>query len=169
MADEDQIFTPKAVKNPSVPKGQDGEGLVYLSVLGAVIGIVAGLIPVTVWTYLCKTDFFPLYALCPLAVYLFMRLFRAEYDTSAIMILVFFSVLGTYLALLSCQAAYSVISFKMSVMEIPILTVLSFGNPGILPRSASQIVFPVIFSALGIFTSIVLLAIGKDKPENKVS
>ena len=150
-----------------VKNKRDGDGLVSMAVLGAVIGMLVGLIPVTAWTYVCKTDFFSLYALCPLAVYLFMRLFRADYDTSSITILVFFSAFGAYLALLSCQAAYHALTFKMSVLDIPLLTVLSLGKPGVIPPYASQIVFPLIFSALGIFISIALLSLSNAGLEDK--
>jgi len=167
MDNDEKTLEPESLDSTPVKKRRDGEGLVALAVLGALVGMVVGLIPVTVWTYVCKTDFFPLYALIPIAVYLFMRLFRAKHDTSSIMLLIFFSALGAYLALLSCQAAFDVISLKMSVLEIPLLTVLSIGKSGVIPLGASQLLFPVIFSALGIFASIALLSITKTASDNK--
>ena len=160
--DEKKLENENSINAPA-KKGRDGTGFVSLSIVGALVGIVVGLIPVTAWTYVFKANFFPLYALCPLSAYLFMRLFRAEYDASSVMVLTFFSALGTYLALLSCQAAHHVISFKMSVLEIPILTILSFGKTGVIPPTASNIVFPAIFAALGIFVSIALLSLSRLK------
>ena len=153
----------------SAPVNKKRDRLISPPVIGALIGTIVGLIPVTIWTYIFNADFFPLYVLCPLAVYLFMRLFRTEYDLSSMTVLVFFSAFATYLALLSCQAAYHAVNFKMSALEIPLLTLLSLGNPENLPDTASSIVFPVIFSALGIFASGALLYFSRTVVEKPVA
>ncbi len=121
------------------------------SIIGAFVGMLAGTLPAAAWALIFGASFSPLYLLVPLAVYYGIKLMGKLEGPRGLALLIIFTAIGLYLTLLSCQAAGDVLKYKMSVFNLPLVTITLIGRSGVLPAPffSSANVFPVVFAAIG--------------------
>jgi hypothetical protein len=134
------------------------DAVIPVSVIGGLIGMLAGTLPAAVWVLLFGASFPPLYALMPLLIWLAIKVFKGLTGRGGVITTAVFSLFGLYLTLLSCQAADHILRFRMSVFDLPLVTAAMIGRRGMLPGPvlSSAIVYPVIFTALGLFLAYEL-------------
>ena len=122
-----------------------------VSIVGAFIGMLVGTLPASIWTLIFGASFSPLYLLMPLCVFYGIKILRGYMGRRGFILTVLFSLLGLYLTALSCQAVGDVMKFKMSVFQLPLVTIAMIGEKGALPSPAfsSANVFPFVFTAIG--------------------
>ncbi len=138
------------------------DAVIPVSVIGGLIGMLAGTLPAAVWVLLFGSSFPPLYALMPLLIWLAIKAFKGLTGRGGVITTAVFSLFGLYLTLLSCQAADHILRFRMSVFDLPLVTAAMIGRRGMLPGPvlSSAIVYPVIFTALGLFLAYELFMHG---------
>jgi len=133
------------------------KGLLPVSILAALIGALLGLIPAAVFAYLSGIVFYPLFVAAPLLAFLFNKLLKGGCDIRALIVIIIFSLASAYITALSCQAALYTSAHNMPIYQIPLLVTLALGEQGVLPASASAYIYPLVFTALGIFLTWELL------------
>jgi hypothetical protein len=144
------------------------DGLLPLSVIGALVGMLVGTLPATACALIFGVAFSPLYAFMPLIVYLGIRLFGGLDGRRGLITLCVFSAVGFYLTLVSCQAANYVIEYHVLFLSIPLVTMSLLGQPSVLPAHifSSFYIFPFVFTLLGVFLSEELLMRQKEPPSD---
>ena len=131
--------------------------LLHLSVIGAIIGMLVGFIPLTLITYIMGRVYYPLYVIIALMIYLFVRLFRGGRDIRTMIFASVLSLYAAYIARLACLAALYIRYYSLSFTKIPGLVLEAFGKRGTIPDVAtSSFVYPLVFTLLGIVLAIEL-------------
>ena len=141
---EDEVKRSSTLINPAY------NGLLPISLLAALIGMLLGPIPVIAIVLIAGSVFYPLFVVAPLLMYFFNSLLKGGRDIRALIVTAVFSFASAYMAALACQAAIYTSFRNFSVFQIPTITALIFGRSGALPASASAYVYPLIFTALGV-------------------
>ncbi len=139
-----------------------------ISIIGAFVGMLIGTLPASIWALIFGFSFTPLYLLVPLCIYFGIRLFRGVDGKRGLILIIIFSLIGLYLTALSCQATVDVVRFKMSILNLPLVTIAMIGKSGVLPSPAfsSANVFPVVFTAIGVMLTYEPLRKLKGSSEN---
>ena len=138
-------------------------GLLPVSLLAALIGMILGPIPSVICILIVGKTFYPLFIAAPLLIYVFSALLKGGRDIRAIVITAVFSLAGAYLTAVSCEATYIAIEQRAFVLQIPLLIAMNLGSVDILPAFASAYIYPLIFTALGVVVAAQLLK-GRAKP-----
>ena len=131
-----------------------------LSVIAALLGVVLGSIPVVLLTYITNITFYPLFIIAPLLIHLLNSVFKGCRDIRAFVVNAVFSLAGMYTTAVACQAALYTSLLGISISWIPRLTAMAFGQPKVLPSSASAYMYLFIFTVLGICIAWELLRAG---------
>lgn len=141
-----------AARAPAIRLSGKHEVILPVSVVGGLLGMLAGTLPATVWVLVLGFSFPPLYALLPFFIDLGIRIFKGYTGKNAVIITSVFSAFGLYLTALSCQAALYVIKYHMLFLNVPLVTSLMIGKGGVLPSPlfSSANVFPLIFTVCGV-------------------
>lgn len=137
---------------PAIRLSGKHEVILPVSIVGGLLGMLAGTLPATVLTLVLGFSFTPLYALLPFFIDLGIRIFKGYTGKNAVVMTGIFSAFGLYLTALSCQAALYVIKYHMLFFNVPLVTILMIGKSGVLPSpliSAAN-VFPLIFTVFGV-------------------
>lgn len=138
------------------------DALLPISVVGGLIGMLVGILPATIWVLIFGVSFSPLYIFLPLIIYLSIKIFKGYHGKRGVITTFIFTIIGTYLTLLSCQAALEVAKYykyNMSFLSVPLVTITMIGKDNALPGpllSASYIL-PVVFVILGALLAYELL------------
>jgi len=134
------------------------------SILAGIAGAVLGLVLIAVFSYFTKTVFFPLFLIGPLLIYYFNILFRGGRDIRTLIIVIVFSLLFDYTTELAGRAAlFAFENPNYNLFSIPRMVAEAFGLPEAFSKSATDNVFPLIFTALGVFLSWEMLRAGRLK------
>jgi hypothetical protein len=136
-------------------------GLLPISLLAALMGAVLGPVPVVLFAYLTDIVFYPLFVVAPLLAYLFNLLLKGGRDIRAMIAATVFSLACAYITALACRAALYASLHSMSILDIPLITGLAIGEPGVIPSSASAYAYPLVFTALGLAVMWELLTLSK--------
>ena len=136
------------VKLPFIAPEYDG--LLPVSLLAALIGALLGIIPAAVFAYLTGIIFYPLFLAAPLLAYVFNSLLKGGRDIRAMIAAAVFSLASAYLTALACHEALNVAAAGMSILQIPLRTVVAIGDRGVIPSSASAYVYPLVFTLCGL-------------------
>lgn len=128
------------------------DALLPISVVGGLIGMLAGTLPAAFWVLIFGTSFSPMYALLPLFIYWGIKLFKGSLDKRGFAVICILSVIGFYLTVLSCYAAQDVLRYKMLFTSLPMVTASLIGGSEAFagPVVSSAYVFPILFTLLGI-------------------
>jgi hypothetical protein len=128
------------------------DALVPATVIGALLGMLAGTLPPALWVLIFGVSFPPLYLLPPLAIWLGIRVFKGHTGLHGVVVTTVFSIAGFYLTLLSCQAADHILRFRMSAFNLPLVTAAMIGRSGALPGPAfsAAYVYPAVFAIIGL-------------------
>lgn len=123
-----------------------------VSIVGGLLGMLAGTLPASAWVLLTGFSFPPLYALLPFFIYWGIRILKGYSGKGAVIMTGIFSAPSLYLTALSCQAAAYVIKYHMLFFNVPLVTILLIGKSGALPNPliSSANVFPFIFTFFGL-------------------
>lgn len=153
-AKADSLRTTFKTRNAEDASPQAGkhDALVPVTVIGALLGMLAGTLPPAVWVLVFGVSFPPLYLLPPLAIWLGIRVFKGHAGLHGAVVNTVFSIAGLYLTLLSCQAADHILRFKMSVFSLPLVTAAMIGRSDALPGPVftAAYVFPAVFTVIGL-------------------
>jgi hypothetical protein len=135
--------------------GQDG--LLPISLVGGLLGMLVSILPATIWMILFKSLFYPLYLLIPVFIYGGITLFRGCRDIRAVVLTGFFSLAGAYLTSVSCQAAAYVADYKMSPVNIPLVVADLIGKKEALvdPFFSSANILPLTFTIIGFLVAML--------------
>lgn len=169
MPNQKTITENEASAEPALPEDPGTDSSLRLSgkndtqlptsIVGGLIGMLAGTLPAAIWVLIFRVPFSPLYVFLPLLVYGGIRVFRGYREKRGFIVTCIFSVLGFYLTLLSCQAALDVLKYKMLFINLPLVTITRIGKSGALsgPVFSSAYVFPALFAILGGALAYLLL------------
>jgi len=145
-------------------QGDEYKGFLATSFVAALIGAVLGVIPVTLIAFATGMIFYPLFIAAPLLTYPFNSLLKGRRCVGSIIIATIFSVASAYVSAVACQAALYISAHSMSVFQIPLLTALALGKPGVIPATVSAYAYPLVFILFGLaITSELLVSGGKKK------
>jgi hypothetical protein len=136
------------------------DALLPVTVVGGLLGMLAGTLPATVWYLIFGRSFSFMYLFLPLLVYLGIRLLRGYGGRRGIVAASIFTAFGFYLTLLSCRAAAFVLYWKgMSFVNVPFVTITMIGQRGVLQGSAvsTAYILPFVFTLIGMFLAGELL------------
>ncbi len=130
-----------------------------ISVVGGLIGMLIGTLPAAIWVLIFGVTFSPLYVFLPLLIYWGIKFFKGYRGKRGFIIICFYSVIGFYLTILSCQAAIDVIKYKMLFTSLPLVTITMIGKIESLSglKFSSAYVFPTLFVLLGAMLTLELL------------
>ncbi len=128
------------------------DALLPVSVVGGLLGMLAGTLPAAVWVLIFGKSFAPTYAFLPLLIFLGIRILKGCRDRRGFILACILSVIGFYLTLLSCRAALDVIKFKMLFTGLPLVTAKLIGSSDAFagPTFSPVYLFPALFTALGV-------------------
>ena len=141
-------------------------GLLPISLLAGLIGLILGVLPAILSVLILGKAFYPLFIAAPLLIYLFNSLLKGGRDIRAFIITAVFSFVCAYLTALAVQAALYTHNYNESAFQIPVLLAMVIDKPWVLPASASAYAYPLIFTALGVIIVAELLFV---KPALKKS
>ena len=127
------------------------DGLLPISLLAGLIGLLLGPIPAIASVLITGKVFYPLFIAAPLIMWFFGSLLKGGRDVRAVIVTAAFSLAATYLTAVACQAALYTSFHEYPIFRIPVITALIFGRLGALPASASAYVYSLLFTALGVF------------------
>lgn len=135
-----------------------------LSILAGIAGAVVSLVLLSMFSYYANTVFFPLFVIGPLLMYFFNTLFRGGRDIRTLIIFIVLSLLFDYTTELAGRAALFAFAYPdYNLFNIPRMVADAFGLPEAFSKSATDNVFPLIFTALGVLLSWELLRAGRIK------
>ncbi|NLT13181.1 MAG: hypothetical protein GXY05_02455 [Clostridiales bacterium] len=128
------------------------DALLPVSVVGGLLGMLAGTLPAAVWVLIFGKSFAPAYVFLPLLIFLGIRIFKGCRDRRGFFLACILSVIGFYLTLLSCRAALDIIKYKMLFTSLPLVTAKLIGSSDAFaePVFSPVYIFPALFTALGI-------------------
>jgi len=150
--DIESILSETDVESEVQPR-RKGDGLMPTSIIGAFLGMLVSTIPAVIGVLLFKTNVHILFAAIPFCIFGGIIIFKGFRDKRALILTIIFTLIGAYLTLASCIAAEYVMSYKMNIFNIPLVTLTKLISPEILKSVTSDIVFPIIFMILGIAVS----------------
>ena len=130
--------------------------LLPATLLAALIGLLLGSIPVVAGVLIASRIFYPLFVAAPLLMFLFNSLLGGERGSRTLIITIVFSLISAYLGAVACQVADYVVKDSISIFRIPLIIAMVFGRSGVLPASASEYVYPLVFTALGVVIAMEL-------------
>jgi len=165
---KDKPAAAAAVKIKLSPIDSTDSKRLPLTIIACLLGAVIGAAPAALYTYFFESMFFPLFVIAPLLAYLLNRLLKGCRDCRAFAILTVFSLTSAYTTLIACRAAVFVLVNDMPIIDIPTLVGYAFGRAGAVSWSPSTIVYPLVFTVLGIFLAWELLRaerVAKLEPE----
>jgi hypothetical protein len=160
---DDMTVDASAKKRESLSLNPAYRGLLPISLLAALIGLILGPVPVFLCVFFTGRTFYPLYVAAPLIMYFFNSLLRGGRDIRMVVITAVFSLASAYLTILASLAALYTAAINTSIFQIPIYTSWIIGEPAALPKTASTIIYPLLFTALGIAITAELLRSPKKK------
>ena len=135
--------------------------LLPISLLAGLIGLVLGPIPAVAGALIFGRSLYPLFIAAPLLMHFFNKILKGGRDIRAVVIFSVFSLVCAYLTALLClSASYSVVnSLNWSVFKILREALLLFGGFTYIPisLSASAYAYPLVFTALGVVLSALLM------------
>ena len=140
-----------SIRNPAY------NGLLPISLLAGLIGLILGPVLPILCALLFGKVFYPLFIVGPLLMYFFNSLLKGGRGLRALIVNAVFSLAGAYLAAAACQVALYTKFYNISAFQIPVITALVIGRSGVLPASASAYAYPLVFTALGVVISALLL------------
>jgi hypothetical protein len=128
------------------------DALLPISVVGGLLGMLAGTLPASVWVMLFGVSFAPMYVFMPLLIYTGIKVFKGSLDKRGFIVACILSVIGYYLTVLSCQAALDILKYKMLFTSLPLVTATLIGSSEgfVGPVLSPSYVFPALFTMLGI-------------------
>ena len=135
-------------------------GRLPVSLLAGLIGALLGAIPAVASILLFSGVFYPLYAAAPLLMLLFNKLLNGGRDIRATVVTAVFSLASAYMTAYACQAALYASSLDVSIFRIPVITFRVIGRSGILSPLVSSYIYPLVFTALGVFVAAEFLLCG---------
>ena len=140
------------------------DALLPISIVGGLLGMLAGTLPAAVWVLIFGRSFAPMYTFLPLLIFLGIWVFKGCRDKRGFILACFLSAIGFYLTVLSCQAALDVIKYKMLFTNLPLVTATLIGSGEAFagPTFSSAYLFPTLFTILGVLLVYELM---KHKPE----
>lgn len=130
-----------------------------MTIVGSLTGMLVGTLPAALWVLISGVPFSPLYVFLPLCIYWGIKSFKGYTDRRGFALICIFTVIGFYLAILSCAAAAYVTSYKMLFFNLPLVTITLIGNSDVFagPIISSVYIFPLLFTILGVLLSHELL------------
>jgi hypothetical protein len=133
--------------------------LLPISIVGGLVGMLAGTLPAAIWALLFGFSFSPMYIFIPLIIYRVIKIFKGYTGKRGFAAICIFSVFGFYLTILSCQASADVLKYGMSFLNLPLVTATLIGKSEAFSGSAfsSAYIFPFLFSLLGVMLTRELL------------
>ena len=155
LCDEGETETVK--RGARVLRNPVYNGLLPISLLAGLIGLLLGTIPAILSVFIAGKVFYPLYVAAPLIIYFFNKLLKGGCGVRATIVNAAFSFACAYLTMLSCQVALYTIARGIPVFHLPTITAMILGRSGVLPPSASAYAYPVVFTALGVIIAAELL------------
>lgn len=146
------------------------DALLPISVVGGLLGMLAGTLPAALWVVLFKVTFPPLFLFLPLFIYGGICVFKGCIHRRGFAVTCILSVIGFYLAVLSCQAALEVTKYKMLVFNLPLVTISLIGRSTAFqsPFLSASYIYPILFTLLGIALIYELSRRGRSvEPDNQ--
>lgn len=148
--------------NTVIKSTRKHDPLLPISVVGGLVGMLIGILPATIWLLIFGASFSPLYIFLPLIIYLGIKIFKGYNGKRGIITTCIFTLIGTYLTMLSCQAALEVAKYykyHMSFLSVPLVTITKIGKSNALPGPlfSAAYVFPAVFIILGVLLAYELL------------
>jgi hypothetical protein len=134
------------------------DGLLPISFVGGLLGMLIGILPATIWMIIFRSVFYPLFMLVPVFIYGGITLFRGCRDTRAVILTGVLSLAGAYLTAVFCQSAAYVAKYKMSAINIPYVAADLIGKKGSLPDPffSTAGILPLVFTVMGFFVAMLL-------------
>ena len=142
-----------------ISKKKTESGSLMMSIIGAFLGMIVGMIPYVIVTVLFKQLVASLifFSLIPIGICFGIILFRGKKKIRSLVLIIIFSVIGMYLSVLLYEAAIIATAYGMPFYTIPVVFILILGTAEIYPIIASDSLYAVIFVALGVFVSWEIL------------
>ena len=158
-------------------------GLLPISLLAGLIGLILGQIPSVLFTSISDSSivldnlystgiidltsniFYPLFVVSPLIICFFNFLLKGGRDIRALIVTAAFSLASAYLTILLCQTVtlysiQSLLGFNSTIFQVLETFIESFValaySPIPIPVVASAYVYPLVFTALGVVVAALL-------------
>lgn len=134
------------------------QGLLPISIVGALLGMLVGIIPSIIGILLFKSTYAVLFLTIPLGICGGIIMLKGYRDKCALILMIIFSLLGVYLTIVIYESAIFAVLYNMSLFNIPLITILMFGSADIWSSFSLNSIYAFIFVALGVWISWEILA-----------
>ena len=131
----------------------ENSGSYLLGILGAVLGMLVGLIPNVLTILFTETIYAMLFALVPLAAMFGYKLFRGKMNTVSVVVVIVVSLLGVVLIPYIEFVYYILQSYSLSLGDAMYAALQLMLDPEVLSDLTGELLQLLLFMALGLFVA----------------
>ena len=155
---EDKMEEPQneASTTAAIPSFPFAANRLLLTLLGALIGAIIGIIPLALFGAITKSNPYVLLILVPIGVFIFTKLLHGYTDRRGLVILIVISLVALYSAEIVFSALKYCTEFNVPFYEVFRVSYYLFFGSYALSLITSGILYIIIFSAVGIILLIEL-------------